>query len=527
MNDNTRERSSRMKLKILACLIGAIALMLTGCNDCNVCQVPGCDTCPATPIARGSNCDPSNLQAWGSSCGVPCGSSIQLEKIVPTEVRNNCPFEYQIKLTNLCGDTLSNVVVTDQLPENLRFECATPEMTSMEGGLARWELGCLGPNECMIISINAIAEGEGCISSCAKVTYENPVCAMMNIVESKLTLSKCAPECAMQCDRIPLSYVITNCGNANACDVMIKDHLPDGLITCDGSDVVCFNAGEICAGESKEFQVFVDPVDVGTFGSLASATSSTCDAVESNYAATKVIKPDLEIVQSGPSEQYICRDVCYTVTVMNKSDCTAEDTVVMTDVPCNAYLSCSEGGQLCGDQIRWNVGDLAPGASRTYNFVLTGNQPGILESKSQAQAYCAEPVCAESETVISGIPALLMEVVDLCDPIEVGQTEAYIITITNQGTATATNVMIGAQLEDNWQYVSSSGPTVGQIQGSRITFGALPQLCPGDKAVWRVNAKAISEGDTRFKAMMNSDQLTRDVEETEATNVFMATPCGR
>ena len=518
-----------MKFRIFGLLLLAFGLMLTGCQTCDVCEQSSvCDPCPATQPALGPGCCPSPIRTWGDcNVTVPCGRAIKLEKMVPQEVRNNCPFDYEIKVTNVSNCTLTNVVVTDHLPSNLRFECSTPEMVSMVDGIAKWDLGCLEAGECRMISVNAIAEGEGCITSCADVTYENPVCASMSIVESRLKVSKAAPDCALSCDRIPLSYVVTNCGNANACDVVVTDKLPQGFITTDGCDILRFDVGNLACGECREFQCMVEATDLGTFGSSAVATSSTCDTVESNYAATNIVKPELEIVQSGPSEQYICKDVCYSVTVMNKSNCTADGAVLTTQIPCYAYQRCSQGGQLCGDQIRWDIGSLAPGESKTYNFVLTGSQPGILKTTSSVVAHCADPVCAQSETTLSGVAALLMEVVDVCDPIEVGQNETYIITITNQGTAIATNIQLSAMLEDNMQFVSSTGPTSAQEQANMISFGSLAQLCPGDKAVWRLNVKALAEGDTRFKAMFITDQLSREVEETEATNVYMATPCGR
>lgn len=521
-----------MKSKILLtiCVVGG--LLLAGCGEQVCClDEPAPATCAPCMTDAGSTCNPSCIETYSSSCGQgPCGAGVKLEKMVPTEVRNNMPFEYKIKVTNTTNETLTNVVVEDNIPQNLRFESSMPPMTSMEGGVARWELGTLQCNDCVVINVNAVAEGEGCITSCAKLHYESPVCAMMNIVEAKLRLSKVAPSCKLSCDRIPLTYIITNTGTASACNVTIKDELPEGLVTSDGSRIVTFCIDDLGPCESQEFEVCVDPTSTGNFGSAAIATSSTCDMVESNFASTNVVKPVLDIVQTGPQSQYICKDACYTVTVTNRSDCAAEDAMLTTNVPCNAYRSCNGGGlfdSATGEKITWNVGDLAPGESKTYSFTLTGTQPGVLNAVSTVSAYCAEPVCAESSTVLSGVPAVLMEVVDQCDPIEVGQSETYIITITNQGTAVDTNIQISAMLEDNMQYISSSGPTSAEVQGNKIVFEPLAELCPGAQAVWRVNVKGTAEADSRFKAMMISDQLSRAVEETEATNFYMSTVCGQ
>ena len=107
--------------------------------------------------------------------------------------------------------------------------------------------------------------------------------------------------------------------------------------------------------------------------------------------------------------------------------------------------------------------------------------------------------------------------VDISDPIAVGNNETYVITATNQGSAPDTNIRITCTLENTQQYVSSSGATTGSSAGSTITFAPLATLAPKAQATWRVTVKAVKAGDVRFTAVMNTDQLTRPVQETEAT----------
>ena len=63
-------------------------------------------------------------------------------------------------------------------------------------------------------------------------------------------------------------------------------------------------------------------------------------------------------------------------------------------------------------------------------------------SQATAQAKCASAVTAVAQTEFSGLSALLLECVDVTDPIEVGQQETYIITVTNQGSANDKNIKI-------------------------------------------------------------------------------------
>jgi uncharacterized repeat protein (TIGR01451 family) len=123
-------------------------------------------------------------------------------------------------------------------------------------------------------------------------------------------------------------------------------------------------------------------------------------------------------------------------------------------------------------------------------------------------------------TSVTGISALLMEVVDVEDPVRVGSYATYVIRVENQGSATATNIRIAAVLEDNLRYISSAGSTAGSREGQTIRFFPLGTLAPKTTAAWRVVVEAARAGDVRFKVIMQADQLTRPVEETESTHLY-------
>jgi uncharacterized repeat protein (TIGR01451 family) len=149
------------------------------------------------------------------------------------------------------------------------------------------------------------------------------------------------------------------------------------------------------------------------------------------------------------------------------------------------------------------------------------NRPGTTFTNTvKATATCAEGVRASVKTTVAGIPAVLLEVIDVDDPVELGGQMMYVITATNQGSLPSTNIKIVCTLEENQQYVSSRGPTEGTIKGNTLTFETLRKLAPKAKATWRVVIKAVKIGDVRFKATMNTDQITRPVEETEATHLY-------
>ncbi|MCK4518041.1 DUF11 domain-containing protein, partial [Candidatus Babeliales bacterium] len=226
---------------------------------------------------------------------------------------------------------------------------------------------------------------------------------------------------------------------------------------------------------------------------------------------------------SGPARRYLGRSVSYEITLTNKGDAPASDIVLKDTVPAGVTgVVASDNGVIASNNsiIVWNIPVLKPGATKKVTVSYRPTKVGTVRDTASASAKCAEGVKASAKTVIAGIPAVLLEVIDVDDPVELGGTTTYVITATNQGSAVGTNISIVCTLEDNEEYVSSSGATAGSLAGAKVTFVPLKKLAPKAKATWKIVVKAVKEGDVRFKVTMNTDQLTRPVEETEATHLY-------
>jgi len=139
---------------------------------------------------------------------------------------------------------------------------------------------------------------------------------------------------------------------------------------------------------------------------------------------------------------------------------------------------------------------------------------------ASASAYCADTVTDSAKTIVTGIAASRLDLIDLEDPVEVGTTTTYVITVSNEGSAADRNVRIACMLDDKLQYVSSAGATAGSIMGKTVSFAPLHTLEPKAKATWRVVVKGVRAGDVLFKATMYTGELALPVEATEATHIY-------
>lgn len=463
-----------------------------------------------------------------SKCGVssaighyPCeGCTVaKLEKKMPVEVAMNTRFDYTIKVVNPTDNMLSDVLVTENISKDFKLADTKPK-AQVDDGKLTFEIGMLGPGQTKVITISGMATSTDCLKSCASVSYIIPTCASVEVVQPKLQLKKTAPAEVLLCDPIPVKFVVTNSGSGSARNVKIEDNLPAGLSTSAGQNKLVFDAGTLSSGRSRQFSATLKASKTGKY--VNKAMASSVEGLKAESETTTIVRqPVLSITKTGPELRYLGRSVTYEITVANKGDAPAKNLVVEDKVPLGTqFVSASDGGRLMQGKVTWNLGTLSPERSRRVSVTVKPDKIGTLSNRASATATCAEGVNASAKTVVAGIPALLMEVIDVEDPIEVGSTETYVITVTNQGTATATNIIIKCVLERHMKYRSSSGDSVGSFAADTVTFRPLGSLAPKAKATWRVVVEALSEGDHRFEVIMNSDQLDRDVKETEATNFY-------
>jgi uncharacterized repeat protein (TIGR01451 family) len=496
---------------------------------CKACYVKPVEPAPAPappkpvppPVQRPKPQTASECGPYAVSMSFPYGGSpvIRLDKTMPKEVPLNASFEYYIRVTNLTDVMVSDIVVTETVPGNFKYAESEPAAKKDANQLV-WTMESLDPKASEQITVVGMATSTDCLQHCATVTYVIPVCANVQVVEPRLKLAKTSPDEVLICDPIPVRFVVTNSGTGVARDVKVTDSLPDGLRTADGKQQVTLNAGTLAAGQSKQFSVELKASKTGKYVNKAVASSS--DGLKAEATTTTVVRqPVLTIVKTGPRKLYLGRPVSYEITVTNTGDAAAQKTVVRDTIPRGVTsVKVSAGGKRSGSEIIWELGTLAAGASKTVSISYAPTSAGTVSNKATAAAYCADAVSASASTAVAGIPAILLEVIDVEDPIEVGNQETYVITATNQGSAAGTNIRIVCTFEDEEEYVSSSGPTTGSAEGNTVTFAPLPSLAPKAKATWRVVVRAVKQGKVLFKVTMMSDEFPRPVEETESTNLY-------
>ncbi len=452
--------------------------------------------------------------------GDPKNSALLVHQVMPQEVRKGEDFDFSYHVTNLTSGQLQNVMVMMNSATNLDISDSQPS-GAMSDDTMSWAMGDIAAGETKVIRLTGSAEEVGIASDCITVSYNNFLCATVNVVEPALALTKTATATALQCDVIVMRYVVTNSGSGAASNVVIKDTLPNGLAMANGSKAVNIPVGTLAAGESKAYEVRANASSTGTFESPAMASADGGLKANADETTTVVTAPEMAVSVECSETQFLGRNFTYNYSLENVGDGVANTSTASATIPAGStVVRTSDGGRVVGNNVVWDFGSMAADASKNFSMTVKASNPGNYTSTVTGNASCADSVADSCTTELQGIPAILLEVVDISDPVEVGQETTYVITVTNQGTAADTNIKIVGMLPDAQSFVSASGATTGSASGKTVTFAPSGSLAPGAQISWRITVRADAEADSRFRVEMTSARLSTPVIETEATNLY-------
>lgn len=232
-------------------------------------------------------------------------------------------------------------------------------------------------------------------------------------------------------------------------------------------------------------------------------------------------KPQLVLECNAPAEVPVGRPAEMCVTIRNTGDAAEPQTTLTLPVAGGTKVTLAgEGGVIAQNRVTWSITDLAPGDSRKLCATFVRADVGPIPVAATAIGIVSGSLKTECATKVIGIPAILLEVVDLEDPIEIGKEVTYRIQVTNQGTAPGTNIRLSCLLDPSQEYVNASGTTPALAHERTITFDPVAVLEPKAVASWLVTVRAVKEEDVRFKVELRSDQFENPITEDESTRQY-------
>jgi uncharacterized repeat protein (TIGR01451 family) len=432
---------------------------------------------------------------------------------------------YRILVENRSPAPAHHVAVRNAVPAHARFIRAHPEPAAVDPEIL-WQVGTLPPGVCCEITLVLSPTGTGDVKNCARVQYEHGQCTCTKVGPSAatagergLTLRKLGPNQAAINETLRYQLIVTNNGDVEAEGVVLTDVLPAGLEHESRKNTLTWDMGNLPPGQTRtvDYQVVARQAGRLTNAAVATAAGGIRRAVEHSV---QVGEARLSLTKTGPSRRYLNMPAEYRITVTNSGTTPLANVTISDPIPTGlAYVSSSRGGEVVGTEVRWAVGNLEPGMSRTVEVTMRGQQVGTVQNRVTATSG-ATKADAEATTEFFGASALLLELVDNKDPVEVGGETSYVIIVRNQGNVPVNDIRLSANVPTELELARVAGPLKHTTEGQIISFEPL-SLQPQTDSRIEIFTKAKSAGDVRFKVEMSAKELSAGpVQEEESTTIF-------
>ncbi|HEV3085469.1 MAG TPA: hypothetical protein VGY66_37295 [Gemmataceae bacterium] len=448
--------------------------------------------------------------------------AVSLEWVGPPTAKLGQPVTYQIMVKNICPISVSQVAVRVRIPAGVTVQASEPKALQ-DAGTLTWDLGTLQPRQERRLDLQLLPDLKGDLACEALVSFAGTSTARIRVREPKLALKAANPDKVLLGDTATISLNVSNPGDGTAEHVKIHATLSDGLEHTRGKNIE-FDLGNLGPTETRGVQLVCVTRSAGpqTCEAIASADNNLLAQAS---AKVDVILPKLDIIAKGPKLRYLDRHAVYTFNVSNPGSAPASNVTVSDVIPDGfKFVSASDGGRhdFATRTVSWFIGDLTPGQSREVSMEAVAIATGMQKHVATVVATRGLKNDTEVQTRVEGLSALLMELVDLDDPVEVGADTAYEIRVTNTGTKTETNLQLICTIPEKMEFRGAKGAADCRfrVQDKEIVFEALPKLAPRADAIYRVNVRGVAPGDLRFRARITADGLTEPVLKEESTKVY-------
>ena len=322
-----------------------------------------------------------------------------------------------------------------------------------------------------------------------------------------LSIEKLSPREIQVGEPADFQIVIRNVGRVAVDDVQVFDEVPVGTEfieatpnpTQTGKRRLSWDIGTLNPGVEKRINVKLKPTKPGEIGSVAQYTFAARSSMR-----TRVTQPVLEITHRSEPQILIGGDVLFDVVVTNKGDGPARDVLIQEDVP--EQLNFRDGYR----EIEYEIGTLAPNQSRNVRLTLKAKKPG----------KCQNIIFASGSGGLKSRHKLDLEVIaprlkaNSSGPSVrfLGRNAKHSFSVTNTGTAPATNVNLIARLPSGLRYVQSNNKGTYN-RNLHAVMWELAELRQDVDANVEVLTEPIAIGNQPIKFEANADLNMRDTTE--------------
>lgn len=437
------------------------------------------------------------------------------------------PLNYTLVVTNEGASAASDVVIEDVVPEAARVEQADPPADYDKSTRKLiWEFRELRAGESRELHVQLMPVEQGRLNSVATVRFKAHVATSTVVQAPQLNVVLKIPREVKVGSEVKLRYVVTNTGDGEATDVMLRSDLPDGLRNPLGNDLE-YNIESMRPGEEREVELDVIAAEPGEFTSTAEILAAGM-APQSTENTLRIIGQQIQVVRRGPQRRYVGRSAVYENILTNETSFEASGIRVVERVPEGMKFDKASHNGVYNPQERavtWSLAQIPAGETETLKIRLVAESSGDQESSVTVVENAGYETAARHVTAVEDLHNIGMRMSVLSGPVPVGREFGFDIVVQNRGTADATGVRLTIDLPDGIIGVSvgKGGPRAnpsiesGQLQ---YHFEPVDRIAPGREMMFRINLKASKRMSNGIvNARISYDQMTRELVTSEAVTV--------
>jgi uncharacterized repeat protein (TIGR01451 family) len=457
------------------------------------------------------------------------GNAVFLTLKAPAAVAIGQRIPCTLTVTNAGAAAARAVTIRAAIPDGLQFVDSKPA-AALEDKQLVWMLAELPARSSKTMEIAFKSSRLGAFTQHATLSSgdgtSDDKTAVTEVVNGQLKVSVAGPAAARLNE--PASYEVTVCnlGSGPATHVLLTDTLDSGLEHATKANPIELPLGVLAPGEKKTAALVLTPRRPGT---LVHHLTAMGDGQLTDKADTTLVVGEgkLDVRVLGPTLCHVGRPAVWEIQVSNPGAAAVSNVVVSARLPAEtALVSASEGGQALGESktggtVSWHLGTLAP---REQKAVQISTRCETMTERATLQASVAADAgvkaSAEAALAIRGLPTYRLQVVDLKDPIQVGDRTTYKIDVTNQGSLVGKEVQITADVPPQLRILDVRGPVQPKFQGQRITFPPVEVLPPKQMLTYEVDVQALQPNDAHFHVELHSPDITDPVTVEESTTIY-------
>jgi uncharacterized repeat protein (TIGR01451 family)/fimbrial isopeptide formation D2 family protein len=453
---------------------------------------------------------------------------------------------YTLTYTNNGPSTSHDATVTDTLPSGVNIDSVDDPNCTTQSGVVTCSEGTMTVGQTGTVHIAVTATDVGGQDDAATVSADEPdpnpannaAAAGLTVgPTANLTLTKTASEPTVVADgTVAYTLTVVNHGPSAAHDVAVTDPMPAGLQPLDAS----VEDGGSCQTSGQTVTCTLAELDNGasatetlharagfalagtTVINTATASASEDDTgqlSERTGTASVTVGPaaDLSVSTTAPASTPAASNLTYALAVSNSGPQAATGATVTDTLPAGGTLVSAQPSEgscaASGPTVTCQLGTVPAGAGAqvlvTVAVPLAG-QGSTLTDGAQVSAAEPDPVSSNNQSqaasaVVAPLvtPGHLAVTVRANTPqVTFGNDVAYIIAVTNDSAAAATDVKQLITLGSPVQVISVSTPD-GRCKGLTCSLGTVK---PGQTVYIHLVVRPETPGEVPVSTVANSDQ---------------------